>query len=342
MMMSLGHEVFLYASEDNEADCTELITIAPKSDQLKWFGDHDYKSKFFNITWEVNDEHWVVTNQRAIEEIEKRKQPKDFICTLAGWCQQAVAAGHPELMTVEYGIGYSGVFSAYKVFESYAWMHSVYGWTHGTQARYFEEEPPEKRLSIMNKMGHFYDEVIPNYFEVEDFPFSEEKDDYYLFIGRLIESKGVQIAADVCEKLGKRLILAGQGEWNGYGEHVGSVGPKERGELMSKAQAVFTPSLYLEPFGGTSAEAMLCGTPVISTDWGAFSENVIEGVTGYRCRTMAEFIQAAKDVGELNPSEIQEYAIGKFSTDVVKYQYEDYFKRLLTLWNDGFYTESVE
>lgn len=325
MMKSLGHTVFLYASEDNEAACDELITVAPKADQLKWFGDHDYRSKFFNLTWGLQDEHWVLTNQRAIDEIAKRKEPHDFICTIAGLCQKQVADGHPDLMTVEFGIGYSGTFSAYRVFESYAWMHSVYG---------AYSNPGQ----IMSVQGRFYDEVIPNYFETEDFPFSKTKEDYYLYIGRLTQLKGVQIAVDVCRNLDKRLVVAGQGDPPDYGEFVGSVGPEERGGLMSQAQAVFVPSLYLEPFGGTHAEAMMCGTPVITTDWGAFPENNIEGVTGYRCRTMAEFMDAAEKVKLLDPQKIRDYAVGRFSTDVVKYQYEDYFGRLLTLWDKGFYT----
>jgi glycosyltransferase involved in cell wall biosynthesis len=325
MMKSLGHTVFLYASEDNEADCDELITVATKADQLKWFGNHDYKSKFFNLTWDLNEEHWQVTNQRAADEIAKRKEPHDFICTIAGMCQKQVADLHPDLMTVEFGIGYSGTFSAYRVFESYAWMHSVYG---------AYSDPGH----IMSVQGRFYDEVIPNYFETEDFPFSLNKEDYYLFIGRLTELKGFDIAVDVCKKLGKRLIIAGQGTPPTFGEFVGSVGPEKRGELMSKAKAVFVPSLYLEPFGGVHAEAMMCGTPVITTDWGAFPENVVEGVTGYRCRTMAEFVKAAENVSNLNPQTIRGYAVGRFSTDVVRYQYEDYFERLLTLWDKGFYT----
>ena len=37
MMKSLGHEVFLYASEENEAPCDELITIVSKKEQRKWW-----------------------------------------------------------------------------------------------------------------------------------------------------------------------------------------------------------------------------------------------------------------------------------------------------------------
>lgn len=46
MMKSLGHKVYLYASEENEANVDELITIAPKDDQQKWFGDNDFKQNF--------------------------------------------------------------------------------------------------------------------------------------------------------------------------------------------------------------------------------------------------------------------------------------------------------
>jgi glycosyltransferase involved in cell wall biosynthesis len=323
MMMNLGHEVFLYASQDNEAKCTEFVTIVTKDEQREWFGDHDFHKEVFNITWGPADAHWLVSNRRASEEIGRRKQPRDFLCLIAGTCQQQIARAHPDLMPVEFGVGYQGTFSDYCVFESYAWMHAVYA-THGGGAA--------------GARGRFYDCVIPNYYEVEDFPFSADKDDYFLYLGRLTESKGVRVAVDTCRRLGRRLVVAGQGQPPDYGEFVGVVDTAQRGELMSRAAAVFVPTLYVEPFGGVHAEAMLCGTPVLTTDWGVFTETVQHGTTGFRCRTLAEFCHAAEEVGTLDYRAIRDYAVSRFATDVVALQYQRYFERLETLWGEGWYS----
>jgi glycosyltransferase involved in cell wall biosynthesis len=97
------------------------------------------------------------------------------------------------------------------------------------------------------------------------------------------------------------------------------------------------PTLYLEPFGGVAVEAMLCGTPVITTDWGAFTETVKHGVTGYRCHTLAEFCKAAEDVDTLKPHMIANHAISNYSMKAVAPKYTAYFEKLMTLWDKGWY-----
>lgn len=337
MMKSLGHTVYLYASEENEAACDELITIAPKSDQQKWFGDYDHKSKFFNITWDATDTHWVMSNRRAIAEIKKRASKKDFVCLIGGTCQEEIAKGLPDMISVEFGIGYQGTFSQYRVFESYAWMHYVYG----------------KQQSG----GKFYDAVIPNYWEVEEFPMAHSLDrkDYFLFVGRMIKNKGPEIAVEVTEALGAELLLAGQGVNKQFTnkdgmnnifadevrlegmkiKHIGHLNSEQRGKLMSEAKAVFIPTTYVEPFGGVNVEAQLCGTPVITTDWGAFTETVIDHVTGYRVRTLGEAIWAAKNVDKLDREQIRRIAQANYGTERVKYLYQAYFEQLNTLWDEG-------
>src|SRR5579872_2523301 len=110
MMKSLGHEVYLYASEDNEAPCDELIKIVSKKEQTEWFGEYDHKVNLFNIEWDPSLNYWQIPNKRAIKEIKKRAKKKDIICLIGGVCQQQISEAHPNLITVEYGIGYYGTF----------------------------------------------------------------------------------------------------------------------------------------------------------------------------------------------------------------------------------------
>lgn len=319
MMMDRGHEVFLYSGIYNEAPCTEHIPCVNEADRIIHVGGNHFTSASFDYSLKF----WRDANAKMADEIGKRAQQKDFICVIGGLAQKQIADAHPNMITVEFGVGYGGTFTKFRVFESYAWMHTVYGAQCGGDPHRAD--------------GNWWDVVIPGYLDPKMFPFSEEKDDYFLFVGRLVDRKGYRIAADVCFDLGARLIVAGQGEPPVGCEYAGVVGPEERGMLMSRARAVFVPTLYLEPFGNVNVEAQACGTPVITTDWGAFPETVVDGVTGFRCRTFGEFKRAALACKNLSPRTIRERAVNLYSLDVVGERYETYFKRILNLWNDGWY-----
>lgn len=320
MMMDLGHEVYLYAGEQNEANVTELIPCITETQRRIVVGNRPYVEAPFNYRLP----HWERFNKNVIKEIRKRAEQKDFICVIAGGSHQPIALAFPNMMTVEFGVGYSGVFSNYKVFESYAWMHAVYA--------------QHKDAATVD--GSFFDAVIPGYLDPEMFPMGKGDGDYYLYVGRMIPRKGVDIAAHICKTIGARLILAGPGDHiPNYGEYIGPVGPEKRAELMGGAIATFVPTLYLEPFGNVNIESQACGTPVITTDWGAFTETVVEGVTGFRCRNVEEFILATQNVKNLDRNVIRERALSLYSVDVIAKKYEYYFRRLETLWGDGWYTE---
>lgn len=318
MMKSLGHTVYLYAGDQNEADVDELITCLTNDERLESLnGKHYVQGSFDNSL-----PHWQKFLNTAISEVGKRITPQDFICVIGGHTQKPIADAFPNNITVEFGVGYSGTFSNFKVYESYAWMHSMY-------AAYKDPASSD---------GNFFDTVIPGYLEPEMFPLQENKQDYYLYLGRMIDRKGVQIASETCKQLGVRLIMAGPGEdIPEYGEYVGPVGAEQRAELMGGAIGFFAPTKYIEPFGNVVIEAQLCGTPTITTDWGAFTETNINGVTGYRCRTLKEFMQATEDVKNLDPAAISKRAASLYSVDVIKYQYEEYFRKLTTLWDKGWY-----
>ena len=203
-----------------------------------------------------------------------------------------------------------------------------------------------------NVDGRNYDVVIPNYFDPADYPFQARKGDYFLYLGRLIKRKGLRIAVETCKALGAKLILAGQGchqadrgrivaedgeVYAGNLEYAGCVVGRARGELFGGAKAVFTPTTYIEPFGGVAVEAQMAGTAVIASDWGAFTETVEHGRSGYRCRTLDQFVWAARHVSDLDPWYIHTRAVANWSLDRVKWMYQEYFEMLSDLWNDGWY-----
>ena len=90
---------------------------------------------------------------------------------------------------------------------------------------------------------------------------------------------------------------------------------------------------------GVHAEAALCGTPVITTDWGVFPETVIQGFNGFRTRTLGEAVWASENISLLDPRKIRDYAVQRFSMDNVKFQYQAYFEQLDTLNKSGWYSE---
>lgn len=326
MLTDLGYTVYHYGAEGSNAACSEDIVCISDSMQKKVYGD-TLKTGLFN-DYSANDAAYTEFNRNAIREIGKRAQSRDVVLTFNGNAQKPITDSL-HLMTVEASIGYEGVYSDKRIFESYAWMHYIYG-------KLAKNEPFN---------GNFYDDVIPLAVDQDDFIYQDKKQDYYLYAGRIISRKGIVIAQQVVDKLGAKLYVIGPGKLDGVinpssnVEHLGVVSVKERAALMAGAKALFAPTMYVEPFGAIIAEAGISGTPVITTDWGAFTETVVQGVTGYRCRTFNEFLHAAKDVENIKPSDCYEHAKNNYSFDVIKLKYRDYFTRLLDLFGKGWYTE---
>ena len=331
MIKKYGHTLYFYGVEGSEVECDEFIEVSDQKTLERCYGKYDRTTGFFKE--DPNDEAHRIFNENSIKEILKRKQDGDILLCTLGVYQKSIADA-VDLITIESGIGYEGIFAPHRVFESYAWMHYVYG-----------------RVGI--KDGVWYDAVIPNYFDPDDFEFKEKKEDYLIYFGRIINRKGVQTASDVAKATGNKLYVVGQGELDnpqeglslGNEKHIiyhHAVGAKERSKLLGNAKAVLMPTYYLEPFGGVNVEAQLCGTPVITTDWGAFPETVLHGETGYRCRTFEEFCWAVNNIDNIKPQRCREWAENNYSMDRIGKMYEEYFQRIKRLYDKGWYSENSQ
>ena len=114
----------------------------------------------------------------------------------------------------------------------------------------------------------------------------EKKEDFYLIISRLIGYKRFDLAIQACTKLGKNLVIAGDGpekealkKLAGPSiKFLGHVSDQKRLELFAQAKAFIFPAE--EDFGIVPVEAMSQGTPVVAYGKGGITESVIDGVTG--------------------------------------------------------------
>lgn len=327
----LGHEVFYYGVAGSEVDCTEFIPVVSEETWRKEFGGYDWSKSQFK-TGEGVGPAWEELRKNSAREIRARMQVRDFVLCIQGWWHQPVIAEltEKEIIACEPGIGYTGVFSRFRCYESYAWKHFLYG-------------------QQMKGCGceRAYDVVIPNYYDPQEFICENvQKKDYALFMARLNGDKGILEAALATQRAGVPLWVAGQDGGHAVAQQVkdmphvkylGVLCGAEKIRILSEARCLLAPVTYIEPFGGVAVEAMLCGTPAITSDAGAYTETVQHGVTGYRCSTLSEYAQGIRDAAGLSSEACKRWALDRYSIHAVAPKYERWFKNLSTLWESGWY-----
>ena len=132
-------------------------------------------------------------------------------------------------------------------------------------------------------MVKIYGFFVYNGIDLNEYQFSDVKEDYLLFLGLLNWHKGINYAIDVAEKTNQKLIIAGPiFNWTYYTkeiepriknnpniQYVGEVGGQQKQDLLKKAKCFLFPTSWEEPFGLVMIEAMACGTPVLAFPNGA-------------------------------------------------------------------------
>ncbi len=134
------------------------------------------------------------------------------------------------------------------------------------------------------------------------FTLNESKQDYYVTVSRLVPYKRVPLIAEAFRKLGRRLVVIGDGPERPALERAAKGAPNiellgrqsdaEVLRLMQNARAfVFAAE---EDFGIVMVEAQACGTPVIAYGVGGAAEIVREGLTGtlFKHQTVDAIVEA--------------------------------------------------
>jgi len=186
--------------------------------------------------------------------------------------------------------------------------------------------------------------AIPNFVDVDQFSIvpSVPEDAPLVFLSRLESIKGAHRAIEIARRSGRRLILAGNRvestEGNAYWnqqiqphledpliDYVGPVDDRQKNDLLGKAAALLVPIEWDEPFGIVFAEALACGTPVISAPRGALPEIVHPGVHGFLINDIEEGVRAVANLPNLSRQACRKRVEEAYSLEKVSRQYLEYY-----------------
>lgn len=185
------------------------------------------------------------------------------------------------------------------------------------------------RWKVPTKLVYFGTDV--NYYR-----FNPDKEEYFIFFGRIHPSKGPQVALQVAKETGIKLKIMGADKESWFApqdiawaekfketcagvpnvEYLGTVSNEEVVERLGKAKAMLYPIQGAFMFDLTVIESLSCGTPVVVSDIPAPNELIEHGKTGFICRhdNINDWKEAIRNTSSLSPYVCRQVAEEKWSS----------------------------
>jgi glycosyltransferase involved in cell wall biosynthesis len=173
-----------------------------------------------------------------------------------------------------------------KMLHSSRWLDSVTAWvaiSEFMRQKMIKAGLPEQRV---HTLLHSWD-ARPNAPAPSD-------QGYYLYLGRLVEEKGVETLLSAWREMAKgpncpTLRIAGDGPLRAKVEsmrlpqiqYVGQITGDEKEQSLTHCRALLAPSTWWEPLGLVTYEAYDYAKPVIAAAAGGLTETVVNGSTGW-------------------------------------------------------------
>jgi len=187
--------------------------------------------------------------------------------------------------------------------------------------------------------------VVHNSLNTEEFPFSDQKENFLLFVGYFAPYKGMDIAIEVAKRLNQKLVIIAKLDDSAWAQeyyktkiaphidgeqicYLGEMG-EERKEFFRKAKCLLCPIQGYEPFGLVMIEAMACGTPVVAFNRASVPEIVRSGVTGFVVEDVESMVEAVKQIDTINPQACREHVIRNFSVDLMTDRYLSIYQQAI-------------
>jgi glycosyltransferase involved in cell wall biosynthesis len=339
MMRAVGYRVMEYANAGSESEADEKVVMLTQEE----FDQH-YPAKkpadFVGGYAVIGERGWPIFHARLITALLERLKPGDIVCHQFGRAHEQLPSVLPNVAHCEIGVGYPDVpFGCWRIFESETWR--AYHWGRDDQ-----------NPTLRNDRGsaRSYSWVIPNYFYLDDWPEGDGSGDYVLYMGRITPEKGMTTLVETIKAdAGKtRFVFAGQGDFDGLirsqipegskVDYLGVLNGRQRAEAVGNARCMVMPTQFVEPFGGAGVEGMLCGTPLIASNFGAFVETVNHGITGYRCNTLADWMAAIEASRFINRKVVSAVARAHYSLETCAKKYDAAFRQIADLSGPGWYS----
>lgn len=195
-----------------------------------------------------------------------------------------------------------------------------------------------KQMPQLNWVGNIYHGVDTN-----KFAFNPTPQDYFLYLGRITEEKGIHFAIEAAKSANVPLIIVGrsyltESYWQSQIEphidgkmvrYVGEANFEQKIEWLKNAKALLFPTQYDEIFGLVMIEAMACGTPVIGWNTGSVPEIIQDKKSGYVVNDVSEMVEAIKNINKINRSDCLKRAENLFSVEKMVNGYIKIYDRII-------------
>jgi glycosyltransferase involved in cell wall biosynthesis len=210
-----------------------------------------------------------------------------------------------------------------------------------TQHRFADElegrSPPHNWIYVSRSLAMSHqgprglERVVLNGIDPSGFTYSETKGDYILFLAGMqgprdqyaYLGKGLDIALQLSRSVGFPLIVAGTARRyetiarvsemcrESGATYVGDVRGPRKAELLAGAKALLFPTRLNEGCPLVIAEALISGTPVISSTSGPCPELVTADV-GFACANREEYMNAIERIDTVPPQACRHKALKDF------------------------------
>lgn len=323
MMMPFGHHVIDYSNEGSETGATEHVQILD-NDEFATLKEL-YKIEQPNSVANIDSSLYRRFRDVLDRELASRVRDGDIIVHVFGIAHSYLRDMFPNAIHLEPGIGYTQAFSNFRVYETHHWQ----SWHHG------KEQTDGSDYEWVCPMGHDVDLWEPRF----------EQGEYLLFFGRVNACKGLYTIKEIARHTNMPVIICGDGDPSPFLDpeipnltYMEPVTGTARSDLLRNAYAMLCPTKYIEPLCNSGIESQLCGTPIITSDYGAFTEIMIHGYSGFRCHTLGDYLDAIRRVPSLNRRAIASSARAKYNLTTVGTQMDKIIQQLEGLKGRGWYT----